>query len=191
MAMNFEELDPETRKYMPAKYEAEATGANPYRSAVLSPLGLTEFPDLMLRAITSGSEISLIADLQRVEFWNKRETYERNGKTHERDVNPQQAAERLGLSEFNTWYVVGLASRLIDENETHCLVYRGQEPKWEHAACSSHEGQRYPLIDIINGHRATYWPSVNKTAFSIPAGPGCHHTIRRISRSPSNSTSDE
>lgn len=182
MAMNFEELDQETRKYMLLRYESENRGGNPYRSAALSSLGLETFPDLMLRAIMDGTEVSLIADLQRPEFWNENESYERNGKIHQRKINPRQAAERLGLTEFNTWYVAGLAHRLVGEGETHCEVYRGQEPKWEHASCSSHEGQIYTLTDIINGHRIAYWPLPGKEALSIPVGPGCHHTIRRISR---------
>lgn len=192
MAMNFEELDQETRKYMRIRYEAESSGANPYRSSALSPVGLKAFPNLMLRAINSGTEVSLITDLQREEFWNESETYERNGKVHQRKINPRQAAERLGLTEFNTWYVAGLAHRLVGEGQTHCQVYRAQEPKREHASCSSHEGQIYSLIDIINGHRVTYWPPPGREMLSIPGGPGCHHAIRRIPRSTSiGSVTDE
>lgn len=183
--MNFEELDQQTRKYMLLRYEAEANGTSPFRSAALSSLGLKAFPDLIRRAIETGTEIDLIADLQLTEFWNENESYERNGKMHQRRINPRQAAERLGLTEFNTWYVAGLAHRLVQEGQTHCQVYRAQEPKWEHATCSTHEGQTYSLTDIIMGHRATYWPPPGREALSIPAGPGCHHTIRRLPRSAS------
>jgi hypothetical protein len=99
----------------------------------------------------------------------------------ERRVNVRQASERLALTEFNTWYVAGFAHRLVDEGVTECEVYRAAEPKFEHASCSSHELQVYPLAGIIAGHRASYWPDAgDPSKLSIPAGPGCHHTIRRV-----------
>jgi hypothetical protein len=92
----------------------------------------------------------------------------------------QAAAERLAVTEFNTWYVRGLAKRLLDEGVTQCQVYRAALPKWEPADCTKHEGQAYPVKDVYDGHRAKYWPEPrNPNAFSIPAGPSCHHTIRR------------
>jgi hypothetical protein len=33
---------------------------------------------------------------------------------------------------------------------------------------------------VYDGHRARYWPTENPTAVSVPFGPNCHHTIRRI-----------
>ena len=76
--------------------------------------------------------------------------------------------------------MAGLAARLQDEGETHCRVYRGATPKWESAWCSAHEGQTYALAEIIAGHRIGYWPPPGAPGkLSIPAGPGCHHTIER------------
>lgn len=75
----------------------------------------------------------------------------------------------------------GLAHRLVSEGETECEVYRASEPKFKHASCSVHEGRAYPLPSIIDGHRAGYWPEPgDPEKLSIPAGPGCHHTIRRV-----------
>ncbi len=177
MAMNFKELDTPTREHMLAAFEAEEAGG-PYRSQVLSAAGLAAFPELMRDAIQSGDESTLGAALARDDFWEERDG---GGRT----VNVRQSAERLALTEFNTWYVAGLARRLQSEGETECQVYRAANPKWEHASCSTHEGQRYPLADVTAGHRAGYWPPPGDPgAFSIPAGPGCHHTIRRITKAP-------
>jgi hypothetical protein len=104
------------------------------------------------------------------------------GVTRERRVNVAQATGRLCLSEFNTWYVRGLATRLLEEGVTHCQAYRAAIPKWEPGECSTHEGQIYTVQEIYDGHRRRYWPEPgDTTATSIPFGPGCHHTIRRIS----------
>jgi hypothetical protein len=182
--MIFTELDPTTREWMLRRFEAEESGGNPYRSGVLSPLGLAHWPDVMRQAITDpdGSEVTLAVALSRADYWQAIEKYVRNGMIHQRRVNPAQASERLAITEFNTWYVAGLAARLQGEDVTHCRVYRAGIPKWQPAECSVHEGQAYAVAEIIAGHRIGYWPPPGVPGrLSIPAGPGCHHTIERIS----------
>ena len=60
--------------------------------------------------------------------------------------------------EFNTWYVRGLCLRLVDEGVDLCQAYRAAESKWELAQCSEHEGQVFPVSEVLGGHRARYWP---------------------------------
>ena len=180
MAMNFEELDRTTRRYMLQEFEAEIASDNPYFGKNLSAAGRSPFPELMRAAINGGSEETLGAALNRPGLWKDKETYERNGVRRQRRINVRQASERLALTEFNTWYVRGLARRLMDEGEEHCQVYRAAQPRWEPADCAAHENQVFPLQEIYEGHRARYWPVANDGALSIPFGPGCHHTIRRL-----------
>ena len=180
MAMNFEELDDITRGFMLREFEAELAG-NPYISDGLSPEGRGAFPGLMRDAIRRGNEESLATALAQPRYWHPAETYRtKTGRIAERRVNVQHAAERLALTEFNTWYVRGLGRRLMDEGVTHCQAYRGAEPKWALAECAQHEGQVFPVEDIYRGHRARYWPVPNPAAMSMPFGPSCHHTIRRV-----------
>jgi uncharacterized protein YjiS (DUF1127 family) len=184
MAMNFEELDDTTRGYMLQEFEAELRSSNPYVSKALSAKGRQAFPDLMRKAIRFGNEESLATDLAGQEYWEPIETYERGGVVRERKRNVRQAAERLALTEFSTWYVRGFAKRLMDEGVTRCQVYRGAQPKWEPAECSVHEEQIFQVEQIYNAHRTRYWPTDNPNAVSIPFGPGCHHTIRRVPEDP-------
>ena len=180
MAMNFEELDETTRQFMLAEFEAEESGGNPYRSADLSAAGQAVFPDLMRQAIHAGDDQSLIQSLLNLSFWKPTQTYVRAGVPRQRRINPQNAAERLGLTEFNTWYARGLARRLLEEHVETCQVYRA-DMAWEpRAECQQHEGLRYPVQLVYEGHRARYWPPPgNPGALSIPVGPNCHHSIRR------------
>lgn len=174
--MNFTELDGDTRGWMLKRFEAEEASGNAYRSEVLTQLGLTEWQDVMSRAISDpdGNEVTLTAALNRQGYW-------RATDARGRAVNVAQSSERLAVTEFNTWYVAGLAARLQDEGETQCRVYRAAVPKWQRAGCSAHEGQIYPLAEIIIGHRISYWPFPGvQGELSIPAGPGCHHTIERV-----------
>lgn len=181
MGMHFEELDETTRRYMLREFEAEQS-AQPYVPKSLSVDGIARFPDLMRDAIASGNEETLCAALSNPALFNPQESYRtKDGQIRERRVNLNQAAGRLSLTEFNTWYVRGLACRLRDDGESECEVYRGAEPKWAPATCSEHEGKVCSVQDILDGHRACYWPEPgDPESFSIPAGPGCHHTIRRL-----------
>ena len=175
MFMHFEELDELTRQYMLLEFEDEESN-NPYRSRKLSSSGLAEFPGLMRRAIKSGNEQTLTDSLLVSSYWN---LIDRRGHK----INLQESATSLGLTEFNTWYVHGLTKKLMDEGVTHCQVYRAAMPKWEESAeCAIHNGKKFSVIDIYRGHRARYWPTPgNRSTLSIPIGPNCHHSIKRVS----------
>lgn len=180
--MNYEELDGQTRKYMIQEFEAEQANGNPYRSKALSRQGLATFPELMRSAIATGNEATLTHALDLPDFWEPMEQYTRNGIARSRKRNVTQSAGRLALTEFSTWYVRGLTKRLLEEGVERCQVYRGEQPKWEPADCSEHEGRVVPVQLIYDNHRARYWPEPgDNTAFSIPFGPGCHHVVRRSS----------
>ncbi len=105
----------------------------------------------MRHVIRSGNEEKLIASLLNPTYWYPTEIYVRGGIERERRVNIQQAAERLGLTEFNTWYVRGLAKRLMDEGVTYCQAYRAAEPRWEPNECSEHEGRLFLVEEIYEG----------------------------------------
>lgn len=179
--MNFEELDEKTRSYMLAEFEAEEAGGNPYLGERLTSVGRAAFPEVMRQAIQTGNGQTLVKALLKPAYWNPTETYERNGIVRTRNINMQQATEQLSLSEFNTWYVRGLAKRLMEEGVAKCQAYRGANPKWEPGDCAAHEGQVFSVEEIYKGHRARYWPKPgDPNANSIPFTPGCHHTIRRV-----------
>jgi hypothetical protein len=97
-------------------------------------------------------------------------------------VNLRWACDLLCLGEFNIAYVRGLAHALEAQGESECLVYRAHgagEPRCE---CTGWEGQAFLLRDVIDGHRARYWPpgAGRPDVFSVPSGFNCHHSIRRV-----------
>ncbi len=181
--MNFAELDENTRRYMATEFDLEQASDNPYCGELLSPKGSDSWPGHFRYAVQHGNEESLTLALNDASYWNATEPYERNGIVRDRAINILQAATRLSLNEFNTWYVRGLAKRLLDEGVMQCQAYRGMMPKWEPGECATHEGQIFSVEEIYAGHRARYWPKPgNPHAVSIPFTPGCHHTIRRVPR---------
>ena len=177
----FEELDDKTRKAMLQEFDAEEDRPDPYRSPRLSPAGRAGFSSVVREALSSGNETSLAAGLARQEYWNPVETYVRSGTSRSRRVNFESAAKMLAITEFNAWYVRGLARRLLNEGVGVCEVYRAESAREPRGECLEHEGQTHSVQEIYDGHRARYWPSPgNPSALSIPVGPNCHHTIRRL-----------
>ncbi|MBM4241783.1 MAG: hypothetical protein FJ150_09015 [Euryarchaeota archaeon] len=178
---NFEELDEITRKWMLEEFQDEEKSGNPYRSSRLSSIGLKVFPNEMEKAIKEGNEKTLALALYDPKYWKTSETYPRGNKIHTRKINPIKAAEFLAYTEFNTWYVRGFARRLLEEGEEFCQVYRAA-PAWKpRAECLTHENQIYKVKKIYEGHRARYWPKPgDETAFCIPVGTNCHHSIKRV-----------
>jgi hypothetical protein len=178
---SFEELDEETRRWMLIEFQDEENSGKPYRSPRLSEIGLANYPDIMEKAISNGNEEYLKEALSQQEYWNSAESSHKGLKVYSKTINYEKAAKSLAYSEFNTWYVRGLARRLIEEGVDKCQVYRAaiaEEPRTE---CLQHENEIYSVKEIYAGHRARYWgDSINPTAFSIPVGPNCHHSIRRV-----------
>jgi len=120
MPMQFDELDEVTRRCMLAEFEAEQAGGSPYVPKNLSEAGRRAFPDLMRAAIRDGNEQSLISALRDPRLWEAFESYELKGVVRRRRINIDHKAEQLGITEFNTWYVRGLARRLMDEGVEYC-----------------------------------------------------------------------
>ena len=166
----FEELTDETRAVMLQEFEAEESGGNPYRSPLLSYEGLDVFPEAMRNAIIAGDEESLEDELAEPEYWER--------------FNFESDTRRLAKTEFNTWYVRGLARRLMDEGIETCEIYRAADAqKPSSGECPLYEGAILRLQDVYDGHRANYWfcPE-NPNAVSVPAHPNCLYTIRRPSQ---------
>jgi hypothetical protein len=181
MLMNFEELDATTRDFMVAEFDSEQAGTAPYTGKNLSATGRTAFVDIVRQALLDGNEASLAQALEVESYWESIETYTtKTGKAATRHISIPQKSKTFALSEFSTWYTRGLTRRLLDEGIAQVQVYRAAQPKWEAADCEKHEGVVVPTQVAYDGHRARYWPDPgNGAAFSIPFGPGCHHTIRR------------
>src|SRR2546427_3695116 len=102
MAMQFEELDDVTRRYMLSEVDAEFAG-NPYLSDGLTPEGRAAFSNLMREAIRAGNEVTFAASLAQLRYWHPTMTYRTpKGRIARRYVNVREATERLALTEFNT-----------------------------------------------------------------------------------------
>lgn len=177
--MRYEELDQVTRAWMLEEIEGEEA-ENPYRNPALSKEGLEQFPHMLREAIVQGGEESLAEQLSLPRLWAQFEPHPKGGI---RRVEPTRAAVTLARLEFNTWYIRGLCRRLLSEGEELCQVYRAWDGDGSLDECDILENKVLPIGLIYRAHRAKYHPVSRPEAFSIPSGPGCKHSIRRLSAS--------
>jgi hypothetical protein len=149
----------------------------------LTEEGWQAYSDVMPRALDEHDDDWLYAAMDRPAYWHDRLPRRRRGgrgwTTYA--VNRSEQLRRLCFGEFNIAYIHGLAHALRDRGETHAIVYRAGEAAEERAECTAWEGTLVPLKQIIDGHRARYWPPPgDPSAWSLPSGVNCHHSIHAV-----------
>jgi hypothetical protein len=149
----------------------------------LTELGWQSYGDAMPEALAEYDDEWLYRRMDRSEYWVPslpRRLPRGRGWTTRR-VNRQEALRQLCYGEFNVAYIRGLAHALQDRGDTHAVVYRAGEAAEPRAECSAWEGEHVPLGQVIAGHRARYWPPPgDRTAWSLPTGVNCHHSIHAV-----------
>ena len=69
----------------------------------------------------------------------------------------------------------------MDEGIKECEVYRADTAVVPKCECTRWEGQKFDVQEAYDGHRKRYHhKNIDRKAFSIPSGTGCHHAIKRI-----------
>ena len=149
--------------------------------ADLIDAGWQAWDNVMPEALANHDDDWLVDQMLDPTFWRSHRPRKlKSGGYSQSRVNPSWASKLLCLGEFNIAYVRGLSEVLLSRGEKECVVYRADAAAEPRCECTAWEEQRFPLEDIVNGHRARYWPpnSFNPGAFSVPSGFNCHHSIR-------------
>ena len=168
---NFPELADSRERMLEAFHaEQERTDLPPYRPEGMTPVGEAAFPATVEASLKTGNEMTLANDLDFAPYWTAAQT----------GAPPARSAKRIAGHEFNTWYVRGLALRLVDEGATECQVFAADTTS-ECPECAHMDGKTLDLAAVIAGHRIRYHhESPDPSAVSIPLHPGCRHSIRRL-----------
>lgn len=178
----FEELDNETRAYMLRFVEEQMAKGPLWPSERFTERGRADYPEKLKEAVSSGNEIALANLLDNAEYW---ETHELDGRTGRMKKVPYNRHEQFAISEFNTYYVQGLANKLLEAGITKCEIYRADEPKRYGPPCPliDYEGIPIEIKMVIAGYRRYEWPQpVNPQGIRVPAHTNCHHSIKRVRR---------
>lgn len=147
----------------------------------LTPTGWSVLETAMPEALRSHDDDWLVAEMSSPEYWMSSSPRRTKSGVTMVSYNKRDALERLVFGEFNIAYIRGLAYVLVSRGESGCLIYRANPAYEPRGECSTWEGQQFPLSDVISGHRARYYPPPgDRTRWSVPAGPNCHHSIRSV-----------
>jgi hypothetical protein len=164
-----------------AGLEPLARSGRPYGKQ-LTDAGWDSFSVSMIEALAEHDDEWLCEQMSDLSYWDTH--LARNTKQGVKlvEYNKPEAIQKLCLGEFNIAYIRGLATALIARGETECVVYRADSAYIPRGECSRWEGKQFPLQDVIDGHRARYWPpgEGDRTIFSVPSGPNCHHSIKAV-----------
>ncbi|MCB4768929.1 hypothetical protein LGR54_09965 [Ancylobacter sp. Lp-2] len=125
MGIRFEHLDEVTRPFMTGEIDADITSGGLYLSNYLNDQGQQRWPTLLRQASQSGTDDTL-AQILRTERSFKLQVERRKPKGGFTMVSvPVTAAQTLAESQFNMYYMRGLALRAIAEGR-FLVVYRGK-----------------------------------------------------------------
>ena len=170
--MNFQNLDPITRKIMLDEMTGDLHAGNLYFSNRLNDHGRVLYPVLLKEAIISG-DASMLAARIRVEGCLK--AMERRGKGIAQI--PYNAHETLAEGEFNRYYIRALCRRAIEENRV-LVVYRAKEvmsPRIESEMRIGRTIEAAILLNDLRNHIGV------ETALGIPAGPCSGLSVKFLS----------
>ena len=148
MPLQYENLDPTTRRYAIAELDKDLETGAFHVSERLRPTAIQDYEHLLRDAIRYYDDrwLEEHADNLLVDFESRRT---RSGGQSTARV-PQMAARLLAEGDFNRYYMRGVALRAIDEGRQVVEVYRARlslEPRPESAQL---EGQRLPASEVLS-----------------------------------------
>jgi hypothetical protein len=154
MPLQYENLDPATRRHAIAELDGDLAGGAFHASDRLRPTAIADYQRLLRDAIRYYDDLWLeerASDLL-VDF-EPRTT--RSGAQTTAKV-PEMAARMLAEGDFNRYYMRGVALRAIDEDRQVVEVYRARlslEPRPESAELEGSRLSAREVLDYLRGQR--------------------------------------
>src|SRR6266496_498011 len=126
MALYLENLDDRTRQLMLDELEYDTAHNQLHISPFLSGQGQRDYAHLLREAIQSGTDQTLAENLQTHRRINRTLPRRQPKGGYSIAATPENAAEVLAESEFNRYYIRGLARRAIEDGVQELVVYRAK-----------------------------------------------------------------
>ena len=177
MALYLENLDDRTRQLMLDELEYDLAQHQLHISPFLSGQGQQDYAHLIREAIQRGTDQTLAEDLKAHRRINR--TLPRRqpkGGGYSIASTPENAAEILAESEFNRYYIRGLARRAIEDGIPELVIYRAKpskNPRPESEARVETTISPQELLDDLRAH-----PGDEPPTLGVPAGPNSGLSVR-------------
>ncbi|HMS66785.1 MAG TPA: hypothetical protein PKD18_01550 [Saprospiraceae bacterium] len=173
MKFNFENLDIETRELMDSEIRSDISKGELYYSKRFNENGKALYPQLLLDAVNNGNEESLSIALKLNNcFADKEARNGKNGITYAKV--PESANQTLAESEFNRFYIRGLAMRAFASGQT-LTVYRARNSENPRAESEILIGKQVSAVKLLNDLRESIGI---ETALGLPAGPNSGLSVK-------------
>ncbi|WP_394651822.1 hypothetical protein [uncultured Acinetobacter sp.] len=169
MSFEFQNLNEETRKKMLEEIQHDISNNNLYLSKRFSQKGINDYPDLLIKHVQTGNEITLGKELsQNGRFNSMEETIKGPKKV------PINAHETLAQGEFNRFYVRALCLKAIESGKK-LEVYRGKEVSQSRSDSQNKIGEFVEPEKLLSDLRTNVGVD---TALGLPSGPNSGLTVK-------------
>ena len=173
MKFNFENLDEQTRELMASEIKSDIDNDRLYFSKRFNENGHRIYAELILEAVSGGDEETLATSLKANNcFADKEARNGKNGITYAKV--PETANQTLAESEFNRFYIRGLAIRAISTGQT-LTIYRARHsdnPRQESEKMIGKQIEACKLLSDLQDNIGT------DTALGLPPGPNSGLSVK-------------
>jgi DNA repair photolyase len=178
MALYFQNLDDRTRQLMLDEMEYDIANNQLHISPFLSGQGQRDYANLLRQAIQSGNDQTLAESLRLhrriLKTLPRRQPKPKGG--YSIAATPENAAEVLAESEFNRYYIRGLARRAIEDSIPELVIYRAKparNPRPESEARVETSLSPQELLEDLRAH-----PGDEPPTLGVPSGPNSGLSVR-------------
>jgi DNA repair photolyase len=169
MTLYLENLDDRTRQLMLEELEYDIAHNQLHISPFLSGQGQRDYQQLIREAIQSGTDQTLAENLRLHRRINRTQPRRQPKGGYSIASTPENAAEVLAESEFNRYYIRGLARRAIEDGIPELVIYRAKpakNPRPESEARVETTISPQDLLDDLRVH-----PGDEPPTLGVPSGP--------------------
>jgi len=170
MQFNFENLDQRTRGLMNDEVDRDIQSDNLYISKQFNDIGIQKYPDLLKKAISTGSESSLSDDLK-----NENCIATEKMKSGKWVKVPHTANKTLAEGEFNRFYIRALCRRVIEDKNGALEIYRAKQVSAPRSESQMRIGEPVDSKKLLDDLRKK--PGVD-TALGVPSGPNSGLSVK-------------
>ena len=173
MKFNFENLDQQTRELMNSEIKTDIDNDQLYKSKRFNENGSNMYISFLIDSVNNGDEETLAAALKVNNCFAEKEP--RNGKNGITYVKvPETANQTLADSEFNRFYMRGLALRAISTGQ-YLTIYRARHSDNPRAESEAMVGKKIDAQKLLNDLRENIGTD---TALGLPPGPNSGLSVK-------------
>jgi hypothetical protein len=176
MALYLENLDDRTRQLMLDELEYDLAHHQLHISPFLSGQGQQDYAHLIREAIQNGTDQTLAEELKAHRRINRTQPRRQPKGGYSIASTPENAAEILAESEFNRYYIRGVACRAIEDGIPELVIYRAKpakNPRPESEARVETTISPQDLLDDLRAH-----PGDEPPTLGVPACPNSGLSVR-------------